>query len=240
MTDAKLKLRGEIKLQKCAVEGCNEVPSERLERFREPVWCKSHYDLVRHRIAERDYQDFVSKLREHGIKKEPNLISLLTPVEKRRCCVRGCRRGCITNFSFEPYKVPGFAPVCDAHVFALNYATQRMNPHRVVYEMAQARKGRAPDPYSAKRKEAILALCAKHGNRKGKNSIELICDDLQRQRVKLLAHWQKEWNERNSLGLQEWDWLVAYKAKNKTIKDKIQKYISSVCNPKVRASRKNL
>lgn len=233
MTNANLKLRGEMKLQKCAVDGCNEVPSERLERFPEPVWCKPHYDLLKHKISQRDYQDFVDKLRERGIEGDPILIGALVPAEERRCCIPGCSREISTVINFEPYKVPGLTPVCDAHSFAANYASQRMNPHRIVYEMEQTRKGKAPDPYREKRRNAILALCEKYS---GTKYIEHICAELQRQRIRLLAHWVQEWNRNYALGLQEWDWLVAYRA-NKATKKKIQHYISNICNPKVRASR---
>ncbi len=233
MTNANLKLRGGMKLQKCAVDGCNEVPSEQLERFPEPLWCKAHYDLLKHRISQRDYQDFVGKLREQGIEGDPILIDALVRAEKRQCCIPGCRLAIATVINFEPYKVPGRAPVCDAHSFAAHYASQRMNPHRIVHEMEQARKAKAPDPDREKRRNAILALCKKYS---GTKYIEQICAELQRQRIRLLAHWVQEWNRNYALGLQEWDWLVAYRA-NKATKKKIQHYISNICNPKVRASR---
>lgn len=238
MTDTELKLRAEVKLRQCAVAGCNEVPSERLERFPEPVWCKPHYDLVSHRIAERDYQDFVSKLQEHGLEGEPIFVSELTPLDERRCCVPHCGNDPVTRYSFEPYKVPGFAPVCKEHSFALNYATQRMNPQRVIYEMDRARKGTKADPHSEGRRNAILALCTKYANRKGKDSIRSICADLQRERVHMLANWVKEGNEKYDLGLQDWDWLVAFQAeKTKVLKKRMERFISNLCRAQVRSFR---
>ena len=233
MTNANLKLRGGITLQKCAVEGCNELPLERFVSFPRLLWCKPHYDHLWHRISQRDYQDFVSKLRERGIEGDPILIDALVRAEKRRCCIPGCSLAIATVINFEPYKVPGRAPVCDEHSFAAHYASQRMNPDRIVHEMEQARKGKAPDPYSEKRRNAILALCEKYS---GTKYIEQICAELQKQRIRLLAHWVEEWNSNYNLGLQDWDWLVAYQA-YKATKKKIQHYISSICHPKVRASR---
>ncbi len=233
MTNANLKLRGGITLQKCAVEGCNDMPSKRLERIPEHLWCEPHYDFLRDKISQRDYQDFVRKLREQGVEGDPILIDALVPAEERRCCIPGCSREISTVINFEPHKVPGRAPVCDVHIFAAHFATQRMNPHRIVHEMEQVRKGKAPDPDSEKRRNAILALCEKYS---GTKYIEQICDQLQRQRIRLLARWVDEWNKNYNLGLQDWDWLVAYRA-NKATKKKIQHDISDICHPKVRASR---
>ena len=174
-------------------------------------------------------------LRESGLKSDPIFFDNLTPPEKRRCCFPLCRQNVITVYSFEPFRVPGRAGFCASHSFALNYATQKMNPQKIIIEMEHARKRKKPDRYTEKRKEVILALCVKYSSHP--NYIGKICAELQIRRIRLLDNWRQEWNRQYGLGLQKWDWSVAYKAKIKTIRQKIQNHISAVCNPRIRASR---
>jgi hypothetical protein len=113
-----------------------------------------------------------------------------------------------------------------------NYVSGILNQLKELMLLARPkRKEKIIADYADKRKQAILALCAIH--RSDKDYIEKICADLQRQRILLLAHWVKEWNKVYSLGLQNWDWAVAYRSGQKPIRTKIQKHISNVCNPRL-------
>ena len=240
MLSSSINLRKEIAEAwgKCSVAGCNDLPTDRLPdrmQVRDLFWCKPHADMLAAKISKKDYEDFVEALRKQGITENPTLTDgRMDKVKNRHCCVPRCNGGVITQASFEPYKQPGTAWTCDRHEFAVHYVSSRLNGRRLINDMAQRSTSRKEaDPIAEKRKTTILALCAKLSGER--NYIEQTCRELQRQKIPLLANWVKDWNRDHKLGLQNWDWFVAYDSGEKAVRDRIQHYISAICNPRVRS-----
>jgi hypothetical protein len=242
MLSPDITLRPEIKnaLPKCAVAGCDELPTERLPdrmQVRDLFWCKPHADMLATMISKQDYRDFIEAFQQKEITKEPVLTNARLQMLDRRCCVPRCKGGVITGTSFEPYKQPGDAWTCDRHEFAVQYVARRLNGPRLINELARKHtRHKETDPEAEKRKTAIIALCGKLSRER--DYIQHVCQALQRQRIPLLANWVRDWNRDHQLGLENWDWLVAYDSRKTAVRHRIQRYISSICNPRLRSHSK--
>ncbi len=218
-----VKLQPDVKAQECFVAGCDELGSEFLpQRMQVPriLWCKPHAQMLASMISRRDYEDFVSALRELGVTKEPKLVTAEVVGDKRRCCVPRCRKLFSCGLIFEPYKNPGRAWVCVRHSEAANKVLQDLNGLRVLHELA--RKPRVTDPERGQRIAAIHEACIKHNREK--DYLEAVCKDIQNRRITMLPSWLNAW-ERKGFRVESSDWVHAYKA-NPTAKKTIQKYIS--------------
>jgi hypothetical protein len=229
-------LRKEITeaLAKCAVAGCDELPTMRLPDAMQVslLWCERHGTAIARTVAMRNYRDFIHALRNLGVKRQPTLVDLRFGLpEERRCCVDGCEGEVVSGSDFAPDKEPGGAWVCDIHYPALNYVSKQLNGLRLVNELAHERTPRKPDPVAAKRKRAILELCATHQGKP--NYIRAVCEGLQRKKVKMPLHWVNEWNGKYSWGLQAWDWFVAYQ--HKEAKHRIENFISRIARIRLRS-----
>lgn len=223
-------------LRRCFIHGCINPPTERLPdrmQLREYIWCKPHVDMLAAMISKRDYEDFVEVFRQNGITSDPALTDGNEPSEKRRCCVARCKDKILTGINFEPYKMPGYAWTCDRHAFAVNFVSRQLNGQHLIYELALKRNPRkGQDPHAEKRRKAILEAAARYY---GKPSyMEHVCEYLQKKRVEMLENWVTEWNHKYSLGLQAWDWLVAYRKRE--CKHRIQNYISRIAQLKLKCA----
>ena len=133
-----IRLRPDVKVQECSVAACDELGSEFLpQRMQVPqtLWCKSHAQMLARMISKRDYEDFVSALRELGVTKEPKFVTAEVVGDDRKCCVPGCKEGFSCGMIFEPYKNPGRAWVCASHACAVNQALSRLNGPRLIHEL---------------------------------------------------------------------------------------------------------
>ena len=201
-------------------------------QLREYIWCKPHADILATMISKRDYEDFVDLLRQHGITNNPVLTEGNKPLEKRQCCVPRCKGKIITGINFESYMRPGYAWTCNSHAFAVHFVTKRLNGQRLIYELALKRSPRkGQDPHAEKRRKAILEAAARYYGKPG--YMEHVCEYLQKKRVEMLGNWVTEWNDRDSFGLQAWDWLVAYRKRE--CKHRIQNYISRIAQLKLKS-----
>jgi hypothetical protein len=224
------KLRKEITeaLPKCAIAGCEELPTMRLPdamQLRHLIWCEGHGNAIARTIAKRDYQDFVHALQKLGVNEQPTLADprFVMP-ENRRCCVEGCEGNVVSGKDFAPFKEPGMAWVCNTHYSALIYVSNRLNGQRFVNELARERSPKKLDPVALKRKKAVLELCAAHYGQP--NYIRAVCTELQKRKIQMPSRWVNKWNERYSWGLQLWDWLVAYQKHE--AKHRIETFISRI------------
>jgi hypothetical protein len=228
-------LRKEITeaLAKCAIAGCDELPTMRLPdpmQVRDLVWCEGHGMWAARTIASRDYRDFVGALRQMGVKQPALTDPRFGLPEERRCCVQGCEGKVVSGRDFAPYKEPGGAWVCEAHYPALNHVSKRLNGQRFVNELARERPARKLDPIDKRRKDAILELCAAHYGQP--NYIRAVCEGLQKRKIKMPPRWVNEWNERYAWGLQQWDWFVAYQKPD--AKHRIENFISRIARIRLR------
>lgn len=216
-----------LDLPKCAVVGCDEIPTERLPGTPTLQACKPHADRFRMVVAERDFADFRRFLSDQGITDEPLLTDGQEIPATRKCCVPGCAGDVISGVGFEPFKQPGKAWVCQSHYDAANYVVRRQNGERLIRELAT--RPAHHDPERQKRQEAIRVASAKH---KGKpNYIENVCRELQRQRVSMLRDWLEAWN-REGFRVESGNWFDAYQCRS--AKQTIQRYISKASKPKVK------
>ncbi len=223
MSDDALRLRSKLKLPACDIEGCKTPASDRLMLRKTEVapglYCKTHADMLLRQITRRDYEDFVSLLREQGILEEPQFSDSLD-IEGRVCGVPGCKEdGRYGGMNVEPYKT-GNVWLCMKHKSLAQSVIDRQNGPRVLRELEYT--PRRSDPERLKRRNEIRKACAKH---KGKpNYLKLVCRDLQKTRVKMPERWLEAW-ERLGFRVEPENWFDAYQG-NKTARIRIQKYIS--------------
>lgn len=224
--DVRLRLRSEAKAGECPVSGCHDFPSELLpQRMQvgDRLWCQPHAQMVARMIAERDYEDFLSALRESGITEKPKFVTADVVGDERKCCVPSCEGAFSCGMTFEPFKNPGRAWVCASHAYAVNHAIRRNNGPRLLHEFRH--EPRSQDPNNVKRRAAIRKACARH---KGTPQYVLaVCRDLQRDRIPILQRWLDGWKVAG-FRVEPCNWVDAYR--NKTAKPKIQKYIAKVGN----------
>ena len=220
-----LKLRRDITVQRCGIQGCEELASQFLpQRMQVPniLWCEPHAKMLARMIAKRDYQDFVSALRSRGVNKEPVLVTVEVTGDNRRCSIPGCGADFYCGIIFEPYKDPGRASVCSNHAYAVQEVNDRLNGPRLIHDLRPTT--RPQDKDRNRRRRLILAAYAKH---RGKPKyIEAVCGDLQKERIKMPSRWlaDRGWVE---LRVEPSDWLVAYRSP--IAKSRIQKYVSKIC-----------
>ena len=225
-----VRLRPGVQVQECSVAGCDELGAEFLpQRMQVPpiLWWKPHAQMLARMIAERDYRDFVSALREVGVTKPPKLVTAEVVGDKRKCCVPGCKEDFYCGMIFEPYKNPGRAWVCASHAFAANEALSRLNGPRLLHELQ--RKPRSLDPHRRKRARAIRSAGAMHQGKP--NYIEAVCRDLQRERISMPQRWLQEW-EAAGFRVESSNWFDALRGR--IAKKRIQKFISKACQAKPR------
>jgi hypothetical protein len=223
--DVRLRLRSEAKAGECFVAGCNGFPSELLPQrmqISDRLWCQPHAKMVARMIAERDYQDFLSALREAGITEAPKLVTTDVVGDERKCCVPSCEVAFSCGMTFEPFKNPGRAWVCASHAYAVNHAIRRNNGPRLIHELQH--QPRWLDSDRLRRARAIRSLYADH---RGKPKyIESVCRALQAKRIAMPLRWLPEW-EAAGCRVGSYDWFIAFG--NPVAKKKIQKYISKIC-----------
>lgn len=238
LTPSTLKIRRGISLPQCSIEGCNDLPTERLpENMQAPneIWCKAHCSMVAREIARRNYQDFIQQLRKMGVTEPPIFTEQRRErVEDRRCCVPKCTGEIVTGTEIaSPFMEPGFAWVCRVHYPALDYVVKQQNGRRVVYELWTARKQKS-DPERDSLKKAIRSAYAScHGKPK---YIECICQGLQKARINMPARWLERWENEFHLRFEPYDWFAAYQEKR--VRGTIQRHISKVSKARLRMSPK--
>ena len=231
-----LRIRRDIRLPQCSIEGCNDLPTERLpENMQVPneIWCKAHCDMIAREIARRNYQDFIQQLQKMGVTEPPIFTEQRRErVEDRRCCVPKCTGEIVTGTEIaSPFMEPGFAWVCRLHYPALDYAVKQHNGRRVVHERWTTRKQK-PDPERRSRENDIRSAYAKcHGRPR---YIECVCKNLQIAHTNMPARWLERWEKEFHLRFEPYDWFTAYQEKR--IRGTIEKHISRVCQPKLRKS----
>lgn len=231
-----LSIRRGINLPQCAIDGCDEPPTERLPenmQVRDQIWCKAHAEFIANEIAKRNYRDFVQGMRQEGIQGEP-IAQQFTPVEDRRCAIPRCKRGTITGSDlFSPYKSPGMVWVCAQHSDILQQVVRNQNGRRVIHELWIPRN-RKPDLEKRTRKKAIISAYAKCPGKP--KYIECVCLSLQKARISMPSRWLERWESELHLRLEPYDWFTAYQ--DVRIKGTIQRHISKVCKPKPRIAPK--
>jgi hypothetical protein len=171
-----------LNLPKCAIVGCDEMPTEWLPGRATLPACKPHADMFRMDIAEKNYADFLRFLSDQGITDEPLLTDGQEVPATRKCCVPGCDGHVISGIGFAPFKQPSQAWVCKSHYDAANAVGRQQNGERLIREL-ESRPSQQSDPERLKRQRAIRAASGKH---KGKpNYTENVCRQLQQQRIEM-------------------------------------------------------
>jgi len=232
-----LRVRRDISLPPCSIEGCNEPATERLPEnmgVGKFIWCKPHADLIANEIAMRNYRDFVDGMRQHGIKGEP-IAQHPGPAEDRRCAIPRCKRGIITGTDlFSPYKLPGMVGTCALHSEILQQVVRNQNGHRVVQELLTQRK-RKQDPQGKSLEKAIRSAYMTCRDRRPYT--KCICRSLQKERThKMPARWLDRWRNKLQLRVEPYDWLIAYE--DERIRGTIQRHISKICKNRIKLSVK--
>lgn len=232
LTPGTLKIRGDISLPQCAIDGCDEPPTERLPEnmgVRGLIWCKPHADLIASEIAMRNYRDFAEGMCQQGIKGEP-IAQRFGPAEDRRCSIPRCKREIATgNDLFSPYKSPGMVWVCTLHSEIFQQVVRNQNGRRVIHELWTPKK-RKLDPERRKLEKAIRSAFAECRGRP--RYIECVCKSLQKAPINMPARWLDRWENKFHLRFEPYDWVNAYQEKR--IRGTIQRHISKVCRAKLR------
>ncbi len=240
--ERELRLRANIELPKCEVFDCWELPSDLLPpnmQVQRMLFCQPHAEKLASLISKRNYDDLQVWLKNRNIRGKPHLDSF-APAEKRRCGIPRCRKnGDKCAITFEPYRVSyvqngwdwkRYVWLCESHEDAAQFIAGRLNGLRVIGELSQ--KTRPQDPERTKRSRAIRQACAKHQGTT--NYIRAVCQDLQKQNVRMPSRWTSDWNKRG-FRVEQTHWLDAYQSN--IAKLRIQKHISKVGNLRIRNSR---
>jgi len=226
-THEDIRLRPDPDPKNCQVLGCYEFPSKSLpERMQvqQMLWCRAHADLIAQMISARDYKCFELSLGERVVKNQPVLVDTCVVGKQRRCCVPKCKGDVVSGLDFSPHKIPGIVWVCAKHAPAVQDVLDQLNGPRLIHELRH--KPRSSDAYRVKRRRAIRSACARHKGKK-RNYIEAICQDLQREKIRMPERWFTGWDA-GKPRIEPSDWLIAFQTPH--LKLKIQKHISQVCS----------
>ena len=208
---------------RCFAVGCRDFVEERV--FDRP-WCSNHAVEIKLAVAERNYRDFIQGMREQGIEGEPVIQAFGIPVEDRRCAIPGCKIKTIAAGGdlFSPFKNPGMVWACTVHEQILQRVVRRNNGHRLLHELSLRREMES-NRERLEREKAIRSAYKKYFGRPRYS--EHVCQDLQRDHIKMRARWLERWKSSLQLRFEPFEWHRAYQ--DKRIRPTIQKYISKIC-----------
>jgi hypothetical protein len=147
-----LRLRLKLDIPACAIAGCEEPPCDSPPQDMQVAhvfFCRAHADQLASVISDRNYQDLLGWLNNHGISGEPVLVDTedesFADIYKRKCGIPACdKNGDRSAIAFEPLRAldvrtgwawKRYVWLCGDHAPAAQHVIDRLNGPRVLREL---------------------------------------------------------------------------------------------------------